>query len=202
MKWLEQMPKERLQKVVLIAIMSLIAVVLIVQFYVMANWSAYQKARTGNQQLMQKIDEAEQQSRQLAQNKELRERVTAYLATHRAGMIRDDPFAWVVREITLFAKHQPVTVTAVRPGGRGTLAGKTKFVTYAARLEVSGGYDELGQFIRDLENHFPTAEVRQLSVGAGADGRPPHQATLDVVFLIDPLGEKTKEEEPDHEPAA
>ncbi|MCX7915291.1 MAG: type 4a pilus biogenesis protein PilO, partial [Verrucomicrobiae bacterium] len=151
MKLLEQLPKERLQKVILTLIISLIVVVLVTQFYVLSNWSAFQKARGEEQALRTKIAEAEQQSRQLTQNKELRERVAAYLAVHRAGMIRDDPFAWVVREITLFAKDQPVTVTAVRPGSRGTLSGKTKFVTYAARIEVSGGYDELGQFVRNLE---------------------------------------------------
>ncbi|MCS7048720.1 MAG: type 4a pilus biogenesis protein PilO [Verrucomicrobiae bacterium] len=202
MKLLEQLPKERLQKIILTLIMSLIAVVLVTQFYVLSNWSAYQKARGEERALQAKIEDAEQQGRQLAQNKELRERVAAYLSVHRAGMIRDDPFAWVVREITLFAKDQPVTVTAVRPGGRGTLSSKTKFVTYAARIEVSGRYDELGQFVQNLENRFPTIEVRQLSLSAGAEGAPPHHATLDVVFLMDPLGDKTPEEGTQHEHTA
>lgn len=201
MKLLEQLPKERLQKVVLTLIVSLIAVVLVVQFYVLANWSAYQKAGSATRELSQKIDEAEQQGRQLAQNQELRARVADYVRTHRAGMIREDPFAWVVREITLFAKDQPVTVTAVRPGGRGTLSGKLKFVTYAARLEISGRYDDLGVFVQNLENRFPTLEVRQLMVTGAAEGER-HHATLDVVFLLDPLGDKAKEEPTHDDPAA
>jgi hypothetical protein len=35
---------------------------------------------------------------------------------------------------------------------------------YACGIEVSGTYDQIGAFVRDLENKFSTAEIRSFSL--------------------------------------
>ncbi len=72
----------------------------------------------------------------------------------------------------------------LRPGTKGEPANRPKYPTYLTRLEITGNYDQLGAFIRDLENRFPTAEIRSLAVTGQAEGR--HNAVLDLRLLIQP----------------
>jgi Tfp pilus assembly protein PilO len=178
------LPKEKKQQMALIGIVTLAAVIGLVQFYVLNQWNRRAAARDRVAQLTDQIAEAEKKARQAAANEEFREQVRAFVAAQQTGMIRGDPFAWVVREITLLAEAHPIQVVGLRPGAKGEPADRPKYPTYLTRLEITGDYDQLGAFVRDLENRFPTAEIRSLAVTGQEQGR--HQAVIDLRLLIQP----------------
>jgi hypothetical protein len=155
-----------------------------VQFVVLPQCHARATARDKVAALTDQIAEAEKKARQAAASEEYREQVREFVTAQQAGMIRGDPFAWVVREITLLAETHPIQVMGLRPGAKGEPAERPKYPTYLTRLEVAGAYDQLGAFVRDLENRFSTAEIRSLVVTGEEHGR--HQAVLDLRLLIQP----------------
>ena len=56
---------------------------------------------------------------------------------------------------------------------------------YTTRLEFSGDYDQIGTFIQALENRFPQAEIRSLTIGA-TDAPSVHRVALELVLLVRP----------------
>ena len=52
--------------------------------------------------------------------------------------------------------------------------------------------DDIGNFVRDLENRFPTAETQSLTLAGNPSGQ--HSAALDLKFLVLPekLAKKTE----------
>ena len=56
----------------------------------------------------------------------------------------------------------------------------------AGEFSFTGTYDEIGTYVRDLENRFPTAEIQSLSVTGGSDDKGRHTATLEIALGIQP----------------
>ena len=57
----------------------------------------------------------------------------------------------------------------LHPGSKAESGGNSKSPTYTTHLEFSGSFDQIGEFVRDLENRFPTAEIQSLVVSGNAD---------------------------------
>lgn len=186
LSYFRKLPKEKLQKVVLICVLTLIAVVGVVEFYVLGNWSALRDAEANITKLNDQIRQSERKARDAKQDVAYRAEVKSFAETQRSAMVSGDPFAWVVREISLLAEQHPVRVTALHPGGRAESSGKSPSQTYTTRIDFSGTYDQIGEFIRDLENRFPTAEIQSLSVSGNADDKGLHAVALDVALHRQP----------------
>jgi hypothetical protein len=184
--FLKKLPKDKLQKLVLICICSLIAVAGVIQFYVLKNWGALADARSRIAKLTDQIQQAERKARSAKENVAYRTDVKSFVETQRAAMISGDPFAWVVREISLLAQQHPVRITGLHPGNKGESVGPLEGPTYITRIEFSGTYDQIGAFVRDLENRFPTGEIHSLSVSGNATDRGQHQVTLDITLRLQP----------------
>jgi hypothetical protein len=100
-------------------------------------------------------------------------------------MVAGDPFAWIVREISLLAEQHPkVHVLGMQPGSKGQHELNPGYNVFTTRIEVEAGYDELGVFLQDFENKFPTAEVR--SLGIVPSDRAQCRASLELAFLVRP----------------
>jgi Tfp pilus assembly protein PilO len=181
-----KLPKEKLQKLVLICALTLIAVVGVIQFYVVKNWGALAEAEASITKLNDQIRQAERKAQDAKQDVTYRAELKSFVGTQRAAMISGDPFAWVVREISLLAEQHPVRVTALRPGDKIESSGKSKRQMYATQIDISGTYDQIGEFVRDLENKFPTAEIHSLSISETADDKGQHGATLGIALPLQP----------------
>lgn len=186
--FLRKLPKDKLQKVALVCIFTLCATVVVVHFYVLANWLALRDAKSRIATVNDQIQQAESAARQAVQDTAYRGQLNSFVETQQAAMIAGDPLAWVVREMSLFAEKQPVHVDGLRPGGRLESSEKSKYRTYASRIEITGTYDQIGAFVRDLENTFPTGEVRGLTVSGSAEDQGRHQAAVDLVLRSRPDG--------------
>jgi Tfp pilus assembly protein PilO len=184
--FLKKLPKDKLQKLVLICIVLLIAVAGVIQFYVLKNWSALADTRARVAKLTDQIQQAERKARVAKEDVAYRADVKSFVETQRAAMISGDPFAWVVREISLLAQQHPVRITGLYPGSKGEAIGPLESPTYIARMDFSGTYDQIGAFVRDLENRFPTGEIHSLSVSGSADDKGQHRVVLDITLRLQP----------------
>ncbi|HUI08165.1 MAG TPA: hypothetical protein VL486_14285 [Verrucomicrobiae bacterium] len=180
-----RLPKDKLQKIVLVCIATLCAVVGVVQFYALKNWAAFEDAKNQIGKLNDQIQQAEHEAQQAAQDGAYRQQVTSFVEAQRTWIIEGDPFAWVVREVSLLAEKHPVHVDALR-SGKIEPSGKSKCSTYTARIEFSGTYDQIGAFVRDLENKFPTSEIRALSISGSSEDKGQLQAAADLTFRVLP----------------
>ena len=185
--FLKKMPKEKLQQVVFVCIVTLAAVVGVVEFYVLKNWTALTETEASITKLNDQIREGERQARGAQQDVAHRAEVKSFVETQQAAMVSGDPFAWVVREISLLAQQHPVRINGLRPGIKvgswpeNPRAGPTRWASM-----FSGTYDQIGAFVRDLENRFSTAEIRSFSVGGNADDRGQHGASLTITLRVLP----------------
>ena len=184
--YFSKLPKDKLQKVVLICVLTLIAVVGAVQFYLLKNWTALNETQADIAKLEDQIQQADRKARSAAQDVAHRAEMKAFVQAQWATMITGDPFAWVVREISLFAEKHPVHVGELHPGGKAESDGKSKSLIYMTRIEFSGTYDQIGAFVRDLENRFPTSEIKSLSLSGSADDKGEHTGVLEIGLRMQP----------------
>src|SRR5579859_4149858 len=143
---LRKLPKDKLQKIVLVCVLTLIAFASVIEFYVLKNWNGITESKGQIAKLKDQIGQAERKQRNAKQDMAYRTEVSSFVETQRAAMITGDPFAWVVREISLLAEQHPVRITGLHPGGKES-GGKSKSQTYGARIEFSGTYDQIGLFV-------------------------------------------------------
>ena len=181
-----RLSKDKLQKIVLVCIATLCAVVGVVQFYALKNWTSFQDTKNRIKKLNDQIQQAEREAQQATQDGTYRQQVRSFVGTQQAAIISGDPFAWVVREISLAAEKNPVHVDGLRSGSKLESAGKSACSTYSSRIEFTGTYDQISVFIRDLENRFPTGEIRALSVSGSAEDKGQHQAAVDLTLRVLP----------------
>jgi hypothetical protein len=182
--YLQKLPKDKLQKIVLICIVTLVTLVGTAQFYVLKNWSTLTETKNQIAKLDDQIREGERKTRQASQDVAHRAQVKAFVETQRAAMISGDPFAWVVRELSLLAEQEPVHMDGLHPADKVEM--KTGNPLYSTRIEFSGTYDQIGAYVRDLENRFPTSEIQSLSVAGSHDDKGHHEATLEIAFHVQP----------------
>jgi Tfp pilus assembly protein PilO len=191
---LKRMPKEKLQKVVFVCIAIVAALVGVMELYVLKNWAALSETKVNISKLAEQIQQAERQSREARQDPKHRAEVKSFVEAQQAGMISGDPFAWVVREVSLLAKDHPVRVTALHPDNKAVTSGEPKSHTYSSGIDVAGTYDQIGAFVRDLENKFTTAQIRSVSLGGNADDKGEHSAALTITFRVLPTEPSKKTE--------
>ena len=183
--FIKKLPKEKLQKVVMVSILTLGATVGVVQIYVAPNWKTLAETRTRIASLKDKMQQVEDSARQAAKEATYRETVKAFVETQHAAMITGDPFAWVVREISLLAEKHPIHIEGLHAGTKSEVSDNTKYQPYSTRIDFIGTYDEIGAFIQDLETKFPVAEIRNLSISTIAeDKNNRQQAIVDLNLRI------------------
>jgi Tfp pilus assembly protein PilO len=187
MAFLKKMPREKLQQVVFVCIVTLAAVVGVVEFYVLKNWTELTETEASITKLADQIREGERQARGAQQDVAHRAEVKSFVEAQQAVMVSGDPFAWVVREISLLAEQHPVRVTALHPGIKSDTTAESKGrTTYTTGIDVAGTYDQIGAFVQDLENKFSTAEIRSVTVNGSADDKGQHGATLTMTLRVLP----------------
>jgi Tfp pilus assembly protein PilO len=183
------MSKQKRQQVVLALLVAMIGVAGVWVFFVSRQVSAVQKSRARIADLERQLTEATKTAEQAAKNLPLKEKLRNFVEAQETAMVTGDSFAWVVREITLLAEQHPVREVSLRSGNRVPHTRKSRHECYVTKLEFSGGYDQIGAFICDLENKFPTAEVRSLELTGGEAGGGRLRAIVELALLIRPQTE-------------
>lgn len=183
---LRNLPKEKIQHLLLVGILSLIAVCAIFMFWISDRYGIWKSSREKVNQLIPQIEAAERAGQAETQNEALRRQLISLVEIQKTKMVTGDLFSWGLREMTLFAEKYPVQMTSLRPGQRTPHPRESGYETYGISVDLKGGYDEIGQFIAAFENRFPTAQIRSMSFLAGDSAAAERMATLEIGFLIWP----------------
>lgn len=191
-KFLKGLPKQKLQQVVIVSVGSLIALVLACQFYLGKQISSTLHSRRQIVELKHQIEDAEQAAREASKKEGDRQALVAFVEQQRGLMVSGDPFSWLVREISLLAEKHPVHISGLHPGAMSPHPRNTHFSVYSATIELAGGYDEVGNFVRDIENTFPTGEIRSVELAGASDSGGGLHVTLKLALLVRPQRDTAK----------
>jgi len=186
LRFLAKLPKDKLQKVVLTAIVTIGAAVGVLELYVLPNWRALIDAKTRIATLKAQIQQAEDTARQATKEEAYRNEVKSFVETQQTLMVAGDPFAWVVREFSLLAEKHPIRVEGLHAGSKLDASSSAKCQPYGTRIDIRGTFDEIGTFVQDLENKFPVCEIRNLSISGNADEKGYQQAAIELILRIRP----------------
>ena len=198
MSYLRSLSKEKLQKVILILLVSLIVSMFIVVFYAKAQYTLLTEREQQIAGLKKKILDLQGQAKTERQEVKSLEEVQAFVEAQSASMVAGDPLSWCVRELTLFAEQHPtVRIVSLRPSGRAPHRVKTQYEVFNLQLELDGTYDDLGTFVQALENKFVTGEIRQLEFLAADPATTTRRLNLNLALLMQPPAKETK---PDAKP--
>ena len=186
MKLSRALPKEKLQRVVLVGMMTLIGVVAAWILYGSKQLAVLNEHRLKVAKLKEDVANAQRSAQAMVQTMPLREKMRAFVDSQRITMVSGDPFAWVVGNVMVLAESQPVRDINMRPGNMMPHPRKDRYGWYVMRIEFVGSYDQIGAFVQELENKFPEAEVRSLDI-AGSDGTETGlRATIDLALMVRP----------------
>jgi hypothetical protein len=191
-KFLKSLPKDKLQKLILVLIVTLIGVGATINFYVAKQFTELHAKREVINKLVTQLTEAQKAVKEELSNTALRDQLHTFVAGQEQHAVEGDAFSWVVREMSLLAERHPVQVTSVNPGGLTTHATKTQYQIYSTRLEVSGSYDDLGKFISDWENTFPTSSIHSMTIVMADPGKARCRVNFEGMMLVRPQVAKAK----------
>ena len=177
---------EKGKQFILLAIAALGVIGGVAWYYDYSQWTIHQACLAKTAKLKSDIATAQQLALTVAQTAEMRVEMQHFVNAHEATMVSGDQFAWVIREISQLAESQPVGNVVTQPGNVIPHARKSAYSWYVTHLEFSGDYDQIGQFIQLLENHFPEAEIRTLTISA-TDVVASHRVGLDLALLVQPV---------------
>ena len=116
--FLKNIPKEKLQKIVLVGVLTVIGVAALCIGYVQGRLSSLMEGRKRVAELTQQLREIDAAQGRAAYNQPVRERESKFVETQQATMITGDPFLVGDREISLLAESHPVRVLGLRSVGK------------------------------------------------------------------------------------
>ena len=164
MKFLKSLPKEKLQRLILAVVGSLIVIGCALNFYTLPKHAELAAKQAEFNKLNGEVQEAQNAVKDEVANTALRNTIQQFIANQDKHTIEGDPFSWVVRETSLLAEKHPVRVAGLIPGAVGSCPGNPAYEAYAAKFDVEGSFDEIGQFISAWENTFTTSSIQTLGM--------------------------------------
>ena len=180
--------KEKQQKMVLSGLVTAVLLVVIYYFWVGPQWDHWRSIRQEIASYKRKIEVAKQVVGEAAKRQEEMVHLRQAMATLEATLPpRDDPFSWVVKDLAAHSDRYALPHPDVKTAPPILRTGKEKTPGYsvcAFSVNVSAGYDECGELIRDLENAYPLAELAKLDIKLG-NANSQRQV---VTFTIEMLG--------------
>jgi Tfp pilus assembly protein PilO len=102
----------------------------------------------------------------------------------------NDPYAWVYKSIRKFKERYQVDIPKCDPGAKADMNLFPKFPYKQFTVTISGTahYHDLGKFVADFENQFPTLRVLNLDLvpaaERGEDDRDRLSFKMDIVTLV------------------
>jgi Tfp pilus assembly protein PilO len=181
---LRNLPKAKLQQLVLVVILTVAIVNAASYFYLRLQWSAMDAVKDEIAKLRGEIDAVNQQLSQEAKNEKQRAQMQTFVNEQRKSLVTGDPLLWIVLEMASLADQNQMRLQTPRVGVKAPHPRQSNVQTYTTRLEFAGGYDQIGTFVRNLENRYLAAEIQAIQVAGSADGGP-LRASLDIAFLMD-----------------
>ena len=186
-----KLPKEKLHRLILVGLVTLIAVVGLYFGLVRPqheNLGRLQQKKADAADKLQQMLTAGQQSDQIALGLEEARKT---LAVAESDIASGDLYAWVINSLRQFKAPYKVEIPQYSPLGTPTDVNLLPNVPYKqATLTVAGTayFHDLGLFLADLENRFPHFRLLNLTLDVSAPSTTVTPETLsfkvDIVTLV------------------
>jgi hypothetical protein len=186
MKFLIAIPKAKLQQMILIAVICMTILGAVINFYILRQFEQLTLKRRAITDLSAKIAAYEASAKNEGNNAVLHDQMKNFVETQQKRMVTGDPFSWAVREISLLAERHPVHIHGLNPGDKLPYPDKAQYSLYTVRLDASGTYDQLGKFVCDIENTFPTGHIRALTLSDANGGKGDCRIAIEMALLMRP----------------
>ena len=123
------------------------------------------------------------------------------LADKENSMASGDLYSWMIDTVRAFSKQGPYDVEIPQklrgPESEVNLLPKFPYRQYTISVIGTAYYHDLGKFIADFENRFPTSRILNLelspSSGQGTDEREKLSFKMEIVSLIQPNATSAKQ---------
>jgi hypothetical protein len=184
------LPKEKQQKIILIGILTVMAVAVFWQLYISKKFQSISKDGKEIRQMRAEVAERTEKLKQFRIAQRKTSAIIESVRTQADLLVSGDPFAWLGREMGLMAEQNRVRLLGIAPMGPlslGIRAGGAPEM-HGIRLLIACSYDRAGEFIANLENKYPTLEVRAIEITTDAtspDGQD-RALRLEVYVAVKP----------------
>jgi Tfp pilus assembly protein PilO len=119
---------------------------------------------------------------------------SARLKTLEEAMVTGDMYSWIIRTINRLQTPYKIEIPNFSPPAVGELKSLSRFPYQAATFAIrgTGYYHELGKFVADFENSFPTVTVQNLDIeplgilAASPEDQEKISFKMEIVALVKP----------------
>ena len=190
---MNNLPKERRDRLILVGMSTLFLLGLIVFGLIRPQYGAISDIkkltndkRTHLQSMDDTIKRADAVSVQLAD-------LTYTLAQNESDMVTGDPAQWIYNTIRNFKEHYKVDIAVNSQLSMGEVDLLPHFPYRQLRVTVGGTayFHDLGKFIADFENTYPHARITNLSLepgGGTGDNGEKLTFRMDIIALANQTG--------------
>src|SRR5438445_9677190 len=192
---MKNLPKEKRDRLLIIAGVTIVAVIAIYYVLISRQQNAAKAiAKQINEQRL-KVSSAERLVASTAELKRNLEVANQRLTSIEEGMASGDMYAWVIQTVGRFGAERRVEIPQFSREVMTDVGIFAKFPYKAAVFNVRGVayFHDLGKFLADFENSFPFARVQNLELEAAGNSAATATADseklsfrMEIVTLINP----------------
>ena len=191
---MKQLPKEKRDKILLIAGATVAACGVLWYVVIRAQYAAVTERATKIEETHREVEYSERLVKQAAKIEASLDSTSERLRQVEDTMAQGDMYSWIIKTMNKFVANYRVDIPTYTPPGVGEVGILPQFPYKAATYAVRGtGYfHEFGRFLADLENQFPCARVQNLELEPiGILAAKPEDAEkisfkMEIVTLIKP----------------
>lgn len=163
---MKQLPKEKRDKIIGIAIGTIALCGALWYFVIDAQYDAIKDRETKIVQAQQDVENAGRLVTRAPKIEENLEKVTDRMKQMEDSMAQGDLYSWIIKTMNKFQANYRVEIPGYSPPGVGEVGMLPQFPYKAATYAIRGtGYfHDFGRFLADFENQFPCARVQNLDL--------------------------------------
>jgi Tfp pilus assembly protein PilO len=199
---MNKLSKEKRNQLVLVCVLTLI-VMAGLYFGVISNQQRSLRKLAADQ------DKAKNQLNQVSNTIKSSAKIEADLAAvnktlgaHEANMASEDGYLWMVQFLRKFNENSPVEIRQYNSKGAAAMDMFPKFPYKQFTVSITGSayYYDLGKFIADFENRYPSVRVMNLELAPDSAVGPLEKGKLafkmDIVSLVKSNGTQPSAKKP------
>ncbi len=191
---MNNLPKEKRDKIILVAIGTLFAVVALVFFVIRPQYAALTDRAAKIEGAQNQLATAQRMAAQSHQIANSLDNVSSRLRGIEDTMATGDMYSWIIKTLSQFQATYHVEIPNFNQPTVGEVGIFPKFPYQSATFAIRGTafYHDFGRFLADIENSFPCARVQNLDLEPiGTMAANPQEAEkvsfkMEIVALIKP----------------
>jgi Tfp pilus assembly protein PilO len=189
---MNRLSKEKRNQLLLVVLATLCVLAGLYFGLIRAQQLRLEGLQAKKQEAMRKLERIQETKGSAAKIETELARVRSSLDLQEQDMATDDHYAWMLDFIRKFKLPYPIDIRQFNSKGaaRVSLFPKFPYQEMTVTIMGSGYYHDLGKFIADFENRYPSCRVMNLEMSPEATQSPDDAEKLsfkmDVVALIKP----------------